>query len=97
MHCISLLDGRCNSTNLFLLTVLANPQPPPVLCEIPHLLTPHAVLFPLCSSSNSRLRHLLQPGVSWGALFASPHCCHQWLLSVRELLLGLIKLDKRKK
>lgn len=45
MHCISLLDGRCNSTSLFLLTILEDLQPPRLLCEMPHLLTPHAVLF----------------------------------------------------
>lgn len=84
----------CNSTSLFLLTLLDNPQHPHFLCKILHLFTPHAVLFPLSSSSNSKLRYSLQPSVSWEALSASPHSCQQWLLSMCELLMGLIKLDK---
>lgn len=90
---LSWMQG-CNSTSRFLLTLLDNLQPPHFLCKILHLFTPHAVLFPLSSSSNSRFRYSLQPSVSWGALSASPHSCQQWLLSVCELLMGLIKLDK---
>lgn len=101
MHCISLLDGRVQlhqfislSQSLVILSLSTSSF------KILHLFTPHAVLFPLSSSINSRLRQSLQPetwtaACSLGSFSGSPCSCQQWLLSVCKLLLGLTKLGEK--